>query len=103
MINSALVCDSNVNLVFDNDCLASFIWINRLDILELLYKERMYVPQIVVDEIGFLKGFSKHKWVYEKLLDAIDKGIFKVVTININDQRSGNSFKMYIVNTCIKA
>jgi predicted nucleic acid-binding protein len=85
MIDSKLVCDSNVNLVFDNDCLASFIWINRLDILELLYEGRMYVPQLVVDEMSFLKRFSKHKWVYENLLDAIDKGIFKVITINVND------------------
>lgn len=59
MSDPNLVCDSNVNLVFDNDCLASFIWIKRLDILELLY---------------------------EDLLDAINNGIFTVITINIGDE-----------------
>jgi predicted nucleic acid-binding protein len=81
-----LVCDSNINLVFDNDCLASFIWVERLDILELLYKDRMYVPQLVVDEMSFLKRFSKYKWVYENLVDAINKDIFKVITINLGDE-----------------
>ncbi len=80
------VSDSNLNLVFDNDCLASFIWIQRLDILEILYEGRMYVPQLVVDEMSFLKRFTRYKWVYESLLDAIDKETFTVININIGDQ-----------------
>ena len=86
MSDPNLVCDSNVNLVFDNDCLASFIWIKRLDILELLYEDRMYVPQVVVDEMSFLKRSSTYKWVYEDLIDAINNGIFTVITINIGDE-----------------
>ena len=92
MSDSKLVCDSNVNLVFDNDCLASFIWIKRLDILELLYETRMYVPQVVVDEISYLKRFNKYKWVYEMLLDAIGNEVFTVITINVGDE-SFNEYK----------
>lgn len=40
----------------------------------------MYVPQVVVDEMGYLKKFSKYKWVYEKLLDAIENKVFTVIT-----------------------
>ena len=50
-----LICDTNLRLVFDNDCLASFLWIRRIDILETLYKSRMYIPQIVVDEFSYFK------------------------------------------------
>jgi len=86
MTSKALICDSDLKLVFDNDCLASFIWIHRLDILETLYEGRMYVPQIVVDEISFLERSSKYKWVYEDLLAAIQKGTFNVIEINIGDK-----------------
>lgn len=80
------VSDSNLNLVFDNDCLASFIWIQRLDILEILYEGRMYVPQLVVNELSFLKRFARYKWVYESLLDTIANGVFTVININIGDK-----------------
>ncbi len=91
MTSKALVCDCDLKLVFDNDCLASFIWIHRLDILETLYKGRMYVPQIVVDEFSFLKRSNKYNWVYEDLLAAIEKGTFNVIEINIGDK----AFKEY--------
>lgn len=86
MCNRDLVCNSDLKLVFDNDCLASFIWIHRLDILETLYKGRMYVPQIVVDEFSFLRRSSKYKWVYEDLLAAIQQGQFTVIDIKVGDK-----------------
>lgn len=86
MNDLGFICDSDVNLVFDNDCLASFICIRKLDILERLYTGRMYVPQLVVDEISYMKRFKKYEWVYQSLLDAINHGIFKVVTIKISDR-----------------
>ena len=80
-----LIYQTDIKLVFDNDCLTSFIWIKRIDILTNLYSGRMFVPQEVVDEFNFLKRYSKYKWVYEDLLDIINKNIFKIIDINSNN------------------
>ena len=82
MSDDNLIYHTDIKLVFDNDCLASFIWIKRIDILTKLYSGRMFVPQVVVDEFSFLKRYSKYKWVYEDLLEAINKNIFKIIKIN---------------------
>lgn len=81
-----LICDTNLRLVFDNDCLASFLWIRRIDILETLYKSRMYIPQIVVDEFSYLKSYSNYSWAYNDLIDAIQKGLFTVIDIKVGDK-----------------
>ena len=39
------------NLFFDNDCLSSFLWINKQDIMIKLFSKRIVVPQSVIDEI----------------------------------------------------
>jgi len=82
MSDDNLIYQTDIKLVFDNDCLASFIWIKKIDILTKLYSGRMFVPQVVVDEFSFLKRYSKYKWVYEDLLEAINKNIFKIIEIN---------------------
>lgn len=89
MNDQLLVCNSEINLVFDNDCLASFIWIKRLDILVFLYENRMFVPQVVVDELSYMKRYKKYKWVYYDLLKAIKNKIFKVIKINIDEKAFG--------------
>jgi len=82
MSDTKLIYQTDIKLVFDNDCLASFIWIKRIDILTNLYSGRMFVPQVVVDEFSFLKRYSKYKWVYKDLLYAINENIFKIIEIN---------------------
>ncbi|MCF8002462.1 MAG: hypothetical protein K9K76_11495 [Halanaerobiales bacterium] len=86
MSNANLIYQTDIKLVFDNDCLASFIWIKRIDILTKLYSGRMFVPQVVVDEFSFLKRYSKYKWVYKVLLESINKNIFKVIEIDSDSQ-----------------
>ena len=81
-----LVYKTNINLVFDNDCLASFIWVKRIDILVNLYNGRMFIPQVVVDEFSFMKRYSKYIWVYEEVVDAINAELFKVIKIDSNHE-----------------
>lgn len=81
-----LVYNTDIKLVFDNDCLASFIWIKRIDILINLYKDRIFVPQIVVDEFSFMKRYSKYSWVYQDVIDAINDGLFQVIEIDSEHQ-----------------
>lgn len=81
-----LIYKTDIKLVFDNDCLASFIWIKRIDILVDLYKDRIFVPQVVVDEFSFMKRYSKYSWVYEDVIEAINAGLFKVIEIESEHQ-----------------
>src|SRR6056297_2545006 len=82
MSDTKLIYQTNIKLVFDNNCLASFIWIKIIDILKKLYNGRMFIFQVVVDEFSFLKRYSKYKWVYEELLKAINENFFKIIEIN---------------------
>lgn len=48
------------NLFFDTDCLSSFLWVGREDIILKQYKGRIVIPQFVYEEfcrpaVGFLK------------------------------------------------
>ncbi len=38
-------------LVFDNDCLSSFLWVKRTDIIKQLFPGQIIVPSIVEDEL----------------------------------------------------
>lgn len=59
-------------IVFDTDCLSSFLWINRLDIIEDLFtKDKIVIPEIVVDELSKLKS-GKYKYVYTNLKEKLD-------------------------------
>ncbi|WP_039944374.1 hypothetical protein [Thermicanus aegyptius] len=57
----------------DTDFISSFLWINRLDILYEIYKGQIYVPDVVVDEIAFLKRFTYYSHVSVLLEEEIKK------------------------------
>ena len=42
----------NLPLVFDNDCLSSFLWVRRTDIIKQLFPGNIVVPSIVRDELS---------------------------------------------------
>jgi len=62
--------------VFDNDCLASFLWTRRVDILVRVLPERRVVPGSVVSELEVLAG-GPYNWVYEQLVEEINGGRFE--------------------------
>jgi predicted nucleic acid-binding protein len=86
MKDDKLIYKTDIKLVFDNDCLASFIWIKRIDILVDLYRDRIFVPRVVVDEFSYMKRYSQYSWVYEDVIEAINADLIKVIEIDSEHQ-----------------
>ena len=71
---------SDIPYVFDNDCLASFLWFRRIDLLQNLFPQQMEVPEPVIMELEFLKT-TRYAWVYQELDRNINNGTFKKLVI----------------------
>lgn len=54
-------------VVFDNDCLSSFLWSNTCDLLTQLFARPILVPAQVVAELDNLRSFRAYVWVCESL------------------------------------
>jgi len=61
-------------IIFDTDCLSSFLWIRRFDILRNLFKDNIVVPGLVLDELSNLRRFSHHRWVPDMLQEYVARG-----------------------------
>ena len=68
-------------LIFDNDCLSSFLWIKRIDILITLFNKEVIVPEAVVFELSKMKKYSKYRFVYDDLEEKIKAGLIVEETI----------------------
>ena len=77
-------------IVFDNDCISSFLWIKRLDIVNALFPNQIIIPQSVYDEIDKIKS-SQYRFVFNDLKSQIIKKNFKLRNIIIPSQE----FKEY--------
>lgn len=71
---------SKIPYVFDNDCLSSFLWVKKTDILQSLFPGQMEVPESVINELSFL-GKTRYAWVYRNLLQNINNNIFKIAIL----------------------
>ena len=58
-------------LIFDNDCLSSFLWIKRIDIILSLFREEIVIPEIVYIELSKMKKYSKYKYVYDDMEEKV--------------------------------
>lgn len=84
-------------IVFDNDCISSFLWIKRLDIINALFPNQIIIPQSVYDEIDKIKS-SQYRFVFNDLKSQISKGSWKLRNIAIPSQE----FNEYINLISIK-
>jgi predicted nucleic acid-binding protein len=75
-------------IIFDNDCLSSFLWIKRLDIINALFSNQIYIPQTVYDELDKIKS-PKYRFVFNDLKTQILKGNFYLGNIMISSKESG--------------
>lgn len=66
--------------VFDNDCLASFLWVRRTDLLRNLFSGDIAVPETVVEEIKFLQH-TRSAWVYHELQASIESNNIYELTL----------------------
>lgn len=60
--------------LFDTDCICSFLWAKRMDILYQMHKDQIYIPSQVEDELNNLRRFSNYQWVPELLESEIRAG-----------------------------
>lgn len=67
-------------IVFDNDCLASFLWVRRTDLISSLFSKNMIVPNHVVTELKYLRN-SRYSFVFLELESLIRSGSIKVESI----------------------
>ncbi|MGB9894152.1 MAG: hypothetical protein ACPLRA_07025 [Candidatus Saccharicenans sp.] len=67
---------SETPYVFDNDCLASFLWVKRMDILNVLLKGNILIPSLVEAEFKLLET-GQYGWVYKLLETELSRGNFQ--------------------------
>lgn len=70
--------NSEHNIVFDTDILSSFSGINKLDDLNNLFKNRIIIPDVVVQELAPLKLRKSQKYIYDNIVNKIGSSDFKV-------------------------
>jgi predicted nucleic acid-binding protein len=63
--------DDGSEVYFDNDCMASFLWIRRLDIIEKILGARVMVPSMVMKEFMKLR-FTPSRYVYDDIKLYVD-------------------------------
>lgn len=70
------------SLFFDSDCISAFLWVNKQDLLDLLYPGMIVIPKPVYDELSYpttphLKG---------RIDNLINNGQASLATINVNSE-----------------
>lgn len=53
-------------IVFDTDCISSFLWIKRLDIIDNLFPNEIIIPQTVYDELNKIKS-PQYRFLFNDL------------------------------------
>lgn len=81
--------------ICDTDFLSSFLWAKRLDILLSLYEDQIFVPDVVVSELGELKR-TQYIWVPRQLDVAINSK--KITTYNILPKNPEGQEYLKLVN-----
>jgi predicted nucleic acid-binding protein len=80
-------------IVFDNDCISSFLWIKRLDIVNALFLNQIIFPQSVYDELNKIKS-PQYRFVFNDLKSQILKGNFKLRNIIIPSREFSEYFDL---------
>lgn len=70
-------------IIFDTDCLSSFLWIKRFDILTTLFPNQLIIPQVVYDELSKMRNFSRYSFVVDDLDIEIMKNHIQVEDISV--------------------
>lgn len=67
-------------IVFDNDCLASFLWTRRAEVPRAALDGKLMVPEQVVREFGALRR-SRYAWVCALLDSELGLGNYEQLTL----------------------
>ncbi len=80
-------------IVFDTDCISSFLWIKRLNIINNLFPNEIIIPQTVYDELNKIKS-SQYRFLFNDLYTQILKRNFKLKNIMISDREFSEYCKL---------
>lgn len=80
-------------IAFDNDCLASFLWVKKPDLLVRLFGGKILVPDQVWNELSHLNGTS-YRWVFQLLKHQIDSGNYHLFQIPAIGQIAAEYFSL---------
>ncbi|ADQ06126.1 conserved hypothetical protein [Caldicellulosiruptor hydrothermalis 108] len=70
-------------IVFDNDCICSFSWINRLDIVDKLFAGHIIIPDDVLNEIKKLLKYKSYQYVFHNIESKIRNQEYRLERIPI--------------------
>ena len=77
-------------IVFDTDCISSFLWVKRLDIVKDLFPNQIVIPQTVYDELNKIKN-PQYRFLFNDLYTQVLNKNFNLKSIMVSDQE----FKEY--------
>lgn len=85
-------------IVFDTDCISSFLWIKRLDIINTLFPNQIIIPQTVYDELNKIKN-PQYRFLINDLHTQILNNNFELKNIMISDQEFNEYRKLVSMKT----
>lgn len=72
-------------IVFDTDCISSFLWVKRLDVVKNLFPNQIIIPQTVYDELNKIQN-PQYRFLFNDLLAQVLNRSFKLKNIMVSDQ-----------------
>lgn len=88
-------------IICDNDFICSFLWAHREDLLITLFKDRLYVPDAVIEEIESLNTGGVGQFVYNGFYNLLNTNKIKALSINFGSEEEilMNKIKQEFYNT----
>lgn len=73
-------------IIFDTDCLSSFLWTDKLDILYKLFGQSIKIPQAVYKELEYLKKSKNYPEIFPRIENAINTKKIEILEISIGSE-----------------
>ncbi len=73
-------------IIFDSDCLSSFLWVKELNLLFALFGDTIKIPEAVLNEIAIMKNSRNNSFVFSDLEKEIDSEKIEVLKITVGSE-----------------
>jgi predicted nucleic acid-binding protein len=70
-------------IIFDTDCLSSFLWVQEERLLTSLFDDRIFIPDAVVYEINNLKDTKHGNTVYQRFQEMVSNKLVNILPIEV--------------------
>lgn len=88
-------------IIFDTDCISSFLWTFSTELLIRLYKGKIVISDIVYEELKKLKSDKVPSYLWENLEKMINNGEIEIYTIAIGEEATIKEYLRLIENNQI--